>query len=112
MVVGKQQTLGTVEDVVRKGKCILDLIVQGPHEGRAFGKVVLLNLGSIVLEFHVIDSKLALCVLEHPQLSFCFCHAIWIPESRFQHRHQGWGICNISPHIGDVGLDLRKGLAH
>jgi hypothetical protein len=46
--------LDLLRDVVRKGKGILDLIVQVPHEGGMFCRVIQLGVGSIALEFCII----------------------------------------------------------
>jgi hypothetical protein len=56
--------LELLQDVVRQGKGILDLIVQAPHEGSTFCRVILLNIGSISLEFCIIGGQVTVCLLE------------------------------------------------
>jgi hypothetical protein len=106
------KSLNLLRDGVRQGKGILNLVVQAPHEGGTFYRIVPLNVGSIVLEFFLIGGEVTVCLLEYLQFLFCCHQIIWVPKCHFQNRDQGWDICEIDPFIDDIGLDLCEGLVH
>jgi hypothetical protein len=101
-----------LRDIVRPGKDILDLILEAPHEGDTFCRVIPLNLSGITLTFCVIGREVVVPLCEHLQFSFCCHHTIWVPESCFQNYNQGSDLCQVDALIGDIGLTLRKALAH
>jgi hypothetical protein len=80
--------LELLRDVVRKDEGILDLVVQAPHVGSTFCRVIPLKVGDISLEFHIVGGEVAVGLLEPLQFSFCYCHMIWVPESHFQNCDQ------------------------
>jgi hypothetical protein len=49
--------LKLLRDIVRQGNGILDFIVQVPHEGSTFCRVVSLNIGGKALEFCIIGEE-------------------------------------------------------
>jgi hypothetical protein len=51
---GSNKLLELLRDVLRQDKGILDLVVQAPHKGSTFCRVIPLNFGSIGLQFGVI----------------------------------------------------------
>jgi hypothetical protein len=104
--------LELLKDVVRQGKGILDLIVQAPHKGSTFCRVIPLNVGGIALEFYVIDEEVMFCLLEHLQFSFYGRHMIWVPKCHFQNRDYCWDNWYVDALISNIGLDLCEGLAY
>jgi hypothetical protein len=104
--------LELLRDVVREGQKILNLIIQAPHEGSAFCRVIALNISGIALKFCIIGGEVVLCLFEHLQFLFCCRHKIWISENHFPHHDQLGDICQLDALITDVGLDLHEGLAY
>jgi hypothetical protein len=62
---GSNKILDLLKDIVSQGKGILDLIVQAPHEGSMFCRVIPLNVGGIASKFYIIGGEVAAFLLEH-----------------------------------------------
>jgi hypothetical protein len=54
--------LKLLRNIIRWGESILDFIVQALHESSTFCRLILLNIGSSVLEFHIIEKEVTICL--------------------------------------------------
>jgi hypothetical protein len=104
--------LELLQDIVRQGKGILDLVVQAPYECSMFHRVIPLNFSGIALEFYVIGGEVTVSFLEYLHFSFCCHHMIWVPKCHFQNRDYCWDNWYVDALISNIGLDLCEGLAY